>query len=93
MTGKVSTTLKVLNELRDEQRRVRAEMGHVREEVAHVRDEVVQLGQVVTTELRAVAGVMVDVRELLRERLDLRDDVRDHERRIAALERRPRRLG
>ena len=74
MSGKVSTTLKVLGELRAEQ--------------ARTRDEVERLREVVATELRAVAAVMIDVRDMLRDRLDVRDEGRDHERRIAALERR-----
>ena len=74
MTGKVSNTLRALNELRDEQARTGARIE--------------QLEQVVSSELRAVAAVLIDVRDLLRDRLDVRDEFRDHERRIAALERR-----
>ncbi len=42
----------------------------------------------VNVEMRAVASVLLDVRDLLRDRLDVRDAVRDHESRVAALERR-----
>ncbi len=81
MPAKVSRTLRALLEIRDEQRRSRA--GHER-----LRGEVVQMRDEVTHELRGVSAVLVDVRDLLRERLDLRDQVGDHERRLTALEKR-----
>ncbi|MFO0713323.1 MAG: hypothetical protein U0353_25940 [Sandaracinus sp.] len=74
MSGKVSSTLRVLMQIRDEQAAMRARMD--------------ALESTVTLEMRAVASVLVDVRDLLRDRLDVRDTVRDHEQRIAALERR-----
>ncbi len=74
MSGKVSNTLKVLMEIRDRQDSLEA--------------SVASLEQTVTTEMRAVAAVLLDVRDILRDRLDVRDTVVDHERRIAALERR-----
>ncbi len=82
---KISNTLKALIELREEQRKMR-------EEQALFHGQVVgRLESIETTfsrEMRAVAGVLVDVRNLLRDRLDLRDQVGDHERRLTALERR-----
>ena len=93
-------TLKVLNEIRDEQRRMRQDIVGLRADVAGLRDEMAgvparvdHLEGALTTELRAVGAVLVDVRDLLRDRLDVRDTVNDHERRIRALERRPRRIG
>jgi hypothetical protein len=74
MSGKVTGTLKALLEIREEQRRM--------------REELTELKGSVVGELQGVTAVLVDVRDLLRDRLDLRDEVRDHERRIAALERR-----
>ncbi len=53
-----------------------------------IRDRQDSLENTVMTEMRAVAAVLQDVRDLLRDRLDVRDTVVDHERRIAALERR-----
>jgi len=81
MPAKVSQTLRALLEIRDEQRRSRADHERLRGEVVQMRDEV-------THELRGVSAVLVDVRDLLRERLDLRDQVGDHERRLTALEKR-----
>jgi len=46
-----------LTEVRDEQRRMRAEIA--------------ELGSIVSNELKAVASVLVDVRDLLRDRLDV----------------------
>jgi chromosome segregation ATPase len=43
----------------------------------------------VATELVGVAGAVREVRDMLRDDLRLRDRVEDHERRIAAMERRP----
>lgn len=74
MSGKVSSTLKVLMEIRDRQ--------------DSLEGSVASLEQTVTTEMRAVADVLRDVRDILRDRLDVRDIVTEHERRIAALERR-----
>jgi hypothetical protein len=88
VSAKVSTTLKVLTEVREEQRLMREEQRMLREEQRLVRDEQRLLREAFEREMRAVAAVLTDVRELLKERLDLRDDMRDHERRISALERR-----
>jgi chromosome segregation ATPase len=95
MPPKVSRTLQVLIEMREEQRHMRkdiAELRHglteVRDEVGEVRDGLAQLTTVVTTELGATAAILRDIRTLLRDRLDLRDRVDDHEGRIRKLERR-----
>lgn len=84
MTGKVSGMLKALIEIRDEQRRVREAQQQTNERID-------ALERTVATELRSVGAVLIDVRDLLRDRLDVRDQVHDHEHRIAALERRPAR--
>jgi hypothetical protein len=78
MTGKVSPTLRVLMEMRDELRRLRVETNE-RFETLETR---------LATELTAVAGAVTDVRTLLADRLDLRDRVEDHESRLRKLERR-----
>lgn len=89
---KISNTLQALLELREEQRKMREEQRMIRQEQVLLREHVIgRLESMETTfsrEIRGVAGVLVDVRELLRDRLDLRDQVGDHERRLTALERR-----
>jgi hypothetical protein len=98
MPAKVSATLKVLHEIRDEIRGVKAEVADVRREVADVRrvsDErfdwiVRRTADVeirIASELSTVGSALVEVKDLLRDRLDVRDKVEDHERRIALLER------
>ena len=74
MPPRVSQTLRALLELRKDHERLRSEVVQMREDVTH--------------ELRGVSAVLVDVRDLLRDRLDVRDQVVDHERRLTALEKR-----
>ena len=74
MTAKVNRTLQVLTEIRDEQRRT--------------RERLETLETTVATEMNATAMVLRDIHGLLRDRLDQRDRVDDHERRIQRLERR-----
>lgn len=61
MSGKVTGTLKALLEIREEQRRMREELT----ELKGIEERVVG-------ELQGVSAVLVDVRDLLRDRLDLR---------------------
>lgn len=95
MSGKVSSTLKALHEMRQEQQRMREQLAEMHGTVMALGENMVALGERtheqavrLATEVHDVNATLVDVRELLRARLDLRDEVRDHERRIAALERR-----
>ncbi len=91
--GKVSPTLRVLREIRDE---LREHRGILREHGEILREhggrfERLEKGQVemetrLASELTAVAGAMREIRDLLRDRLDDRDRVDDHEKRIRALE-------
>ena len=81
MPAKVSPMLRAILELRDGQRAVQ-------DELHGVRTRVDGLEMVMTRELGAVGAVLVDIRELLRDRLDVRDRVDDHERRLERLERR-----
>jgi hypothetical protein len=90
MPGKVSPTLRALLEIRDELREHRRltdeRFAELTGRVARLETGVTAHATRVSTELVEVTAVMKDVRELLRERLDLRDRVEDHEQRIAALE-------
>ena len=81
---KISSTLKALLELREEQRKMHEEQILLREQVIGRIDS---LETTFSREMRAVTGVLVDVRELLRDGL-VRDQIADHERRLTALERR-----
>jgi septal ring factor EnvC (AmiA/AmiB activator) len=77
--AKTSPTLLVLREIRDELK------------LANTRLDAVEKRQTETetrlaTELIGVARAVSEVRDLLRDRLDLRDKLDDHERRLAALE-------
>lgn len=94
MPARPSPTLVVLREIRDElkgtnQRLDRVEerveaLGHRLEALEHRQAE----GETrLASELIAVGKVMGEVRDLLRDRFDLRDRVDEHERRLVALER------
>jgi len=83
----------VRTELRQGLAGVRTEVAELRTEVAELRGEVkeVQRRQTETemrlaTELVAVTSAVLQVRDLLREDRLGRSQVQDHERRIAALE-------
>jgi uncharacterized coiled-coil DUF342 family protein len=91
MVPKVSNTLRALHEIRDEVKELRGEVKELRDDV---NDRVGSLEQRQTeteirlsTELGAVTRTLVEVRDLLRDRLDDRHRVDEHERRIQALER------
>ncbi len=88
MAGKVSPTLRVLHELRDGQRGLERAQAETNERLERLTSRVDSLEVTVARELRAVATVLIDVRDLLRDRLDIRDRVENHEQRIASLERR-----
>lgn len=79
MTGRVSPTLEVLTEMRDDIRNLGQRMDSLENHVAR--------------EFNQVAGVLYDVRDLLATRLDQRDRVNDHEVRIRAPEDQARRAG
>ncbi len=83
--------------LGQEIRGVREDLVSVRDELrseirgTNLRLDTLERRQVETetrlaSELVGVAHVMGEVRDLLRDRLDLRDDVRDLDRRVTALE-------
>ncbi|HEY3235486.1 MAG TPA: hypothetical protein VGJ84_12285 [Polyangiaceae bacterium] len=91
---KISPTLRVLQEIRDELRQhgeLLREHGELLREHGG-RLEAIERRQTETevriaTELTAVAGAVQEVRDLLRERLDDRTRVDDHEARLRVLER------
>ena len=100
--GKVSPTLHVLREIRDELKgtnqrldRVEARVAGVEERVGGVEGSIGSLERRhaetevrLATELVAVARAVTEVRDLLRDRLDDRDRVDDHEQRLRAIEQR-----
>jgi predicted nucleic acid-binding Zn-ribbon protein len=75
-----------LQSVRDEIQGVREEVQGVREEVRDVRRRQTEGEIRVATELVAIAGVMREVRDELREDRALRARVDDHERRLRAIE-------
>lgn len=94
---KVSPTLKVLVEIRDELRSTGERLDHRIDSLDHRIDSLDhRVGSIerelhdssvrVSTELIAVSSVLTDVRDLLRARLDDRDRLDDHERRLLELE-------
>ena len=87
MAGKVSPTLKVLIEMRDELRLLRRESTDLRSELTQLRQETGERFEVLAAELTEVAHAVGSVRTLLADRLDVRDRVEDHELRLRALER------
>ncbi len=95
MPARVSPTLRVLLEIRDELRTHRAILEHHGELLEHHGQRLDGLerahreGEVrVATELIAVAKAVTDVKELLRSRLDDRDRIDEIDRRVSILERR-----
>ncbi len=92
--------VEILREIRDELKVTRADLaGRIDETNARIDETNTRLGRVerrqidaelrISTELVAVAGAVRDLRDVLLEDRKLRDQVSDHERRLAALERRP----
>jgi chromosome segregation ATPase len=92
--------LKVLREIRDEVKangqeiqetnvrlgRLEAGMDRLDERVESLEHRQTETEMRLATELIAVAHAVEGVKDLLRDRLDVRDKVEDHERRIATLE-------
>lgn len=95
MAKQVDVTVRVLEQIRDEVVGLRAEVRetNTRIEETNAKVDVLARRQTETevrlsTELVAVTSAVNGVRDLLRDRLDQRDRVDDHERRLMALERR-----
>ncbi len=65
MAGKVSPTLRVLHELRDGQRGLERAQAETNERLERLTSRVDSLEVTVARELRAVATVLIDVRDLL----------------------------
>ena len=87
-------TLKVLTEIRDEarvsnKRLARLEKGQTEtnQSLGRLERRQTETELRLATELVAVVQAVNSVRELMGERLDVRDKVADHERRILELER------
>jgi len=95
-------TVEILKEIRDESRATREELRTTREELTDelrtTREELSdRLGRLerrqgesetrLASEVVAVAGAVIDVRDLLRKRLDERERIEDLDRRVQALER------
>lgn len=78
---KPSATLQVLREIRDELKQTNVRLGAVERRQTETETRLV-------SELVAVAKLVSEVRDVLRDRLDVRDRVEEHEKRIAALEHR-----
>jgi len=74
MAAKVSPTLRVLREIRDR--------------VDSLEERMVAQNAALATEVVAVATAVVEVRDLLADRLNQRDRIDNHELRIRELERR-----
>ncbi len=95
MPRKISPTLQVLREIRDEIKGTNARLDAVEDAVSVLGGAVSVLGKRQTemevrlaTELVAVSGAIDGVRHLLRDRLDDRKRVDDLERRMETIERR-----
>jgi hypothetical protein len=80
---KVSPMLKVLMEIRDE---LRSTSTRIDGRIDALGQEMREANLRVTSELVAVSGAVVSVRDLLRERLDDRDRLDEIERRVLRLE-------
>jgi predicted RNase H-like nuclease (RuvC/YqgF family) len=96
-TKKVDATLKVLGEIRDELRgtnqrldgtndRLDANVQRLDARIDDLRREVHEGNVRISTELVAVAKSVDDVKTLLLERVQNRDRIDDHERRLERLE-------
>ena len=83
-------TIEILKEIRDEIRDSKESLSS-RIDATNERLDNLERRQTETeirlaTEIISVAGAVREVKDLLADRLDLRDRVDDHERRISALE-------
>jgi chromosome segregation ATPase len=88
MAEKVSPTLSVLREIRDEIKGTNHRLDRLEEQVGGLERRQSESEVRLATELVTVARAVTEVRDLLRERLDVSDRMENHERRINALERR-----
>ena len=88
MARKPDATLVVLREIRDELKAANARLESVEQRVLGLDRRQLETETRLASELIGVAKAVGEVRDLLRDRLDVRDRVEDHERRIAALEHR-----
>jgi uncharacterized protein YaaN involved in tellurite resistance len=81
-----------LRQTHEELRKTNEELRKTNARIDTLRDDMLrrttELELRVATEVLAVAGAVREVRDVLRDDLRLRDRVEDHERRIAAMERR-----
>jgi len=85
---KVSPTLLVLREIRDQLKETNTRLDAVERGLDAVERRQTDTETRLASELVAVAKAVGEVRDVLRDRLEVRDRVEDHERRIAALEHR-----
>jgi chromosome segregation ATPase len=88
MPPKTNPTLVVLREIRDELKGTNARLDRVEQRVEALEHRQAESEVRLASELVAVGKAIGEVRDLLRDRLDLRDRVEEHERRIVSLERR-----
>jgi hypothetical protein len=90
MPGKVSPTLRVLQEIREELRNQREEIRELRVELRQHKEvtdgRFIAMETRLSAEILQVVGAIHEVRDLLRDTLVLGPRVDDHERRIRALE-------
>jgi len=96
MTKTSDVTVRILEQIRDEIRVTNERLAGTNTRVDGVvqRMDRMEKRQIesemrLSTELTAVVGAVNGVRDLLRERLDDRDRLDDHERRLRMLERGP----
>jgi hypothetical protein len=88
MPKRPSPTLQVLREIRDEIKQTNEQLGRVEGKV-EARERRQSESEVrLASELVAGAKAVQEVRDLLRDNLAVQHRVEDHERRLAALERR-----
>lgn len=78
----------VLREIRDELKGTNERLDRVEQGVGALERRQTESEVRLASELVSVGKTIGEVRDLLRDRLDVRDRVDDHEHRIAALERR-----
>lgn len=91
MPAKVSQTLRVLLEMRDEMRGMRGELRELNARTANVESRIDNLERTTATEMSATREAIQQVVVLLRDRRDRQgEQLADHEKRIAALEKRTR---
>lgn len=87
MASKTSPTLKVLREIRDRLDSHDRRFESIEQRMDSMEQNMILLQTRLTTEVIAVADAVREVSALLRDRLDDRARVDDHERRLRDLER------